>query len=95
MSARFVNIDRETPMLLPPDLGEWVRGDDLAHFILEAVEGLDTGRAAINERGSGSEQFPPGMMMGLFALLLCAGYLQLAAYRSGHSLAHLGALPCG
>jgi transposase len=69
MSARFVNIDRETPMLLPPDLREWVRGDDLAHFILEAVEGLDTGMAAINERGSGSEQFPPAMMMGL--LLYC------------------------
>jgi transposase len=56
-------------MLLPPDLREWVRGDDLAHFIVEAVEGLDTGSAAINERGSGSEQFPPAMMMGL--LLYC------------------------
>ena len=56
-------------MLLPPDLREWVRGDDLAHFIIEAVEGLDTGLAAINERGSGSEQFPPAMMMGL--LLYC------------------------
>lgn len=69
MSARFVNIDRETPMLLPVDLREWVRGDDLAHFIVEAVEGLDTGVAAINERGSGSEQFPPAMMMGV--LLYC------------------------
>lgn len=69
MSARFVNIDRETPMLLPPDLREWVAEDDLAHFVLEAVEGLDTAGAAINERGSGSEQFPPAMMMGL--LLYC------------------------
>ena len=34
MSTRFVNIDRETPMLLPVDLREWVRGDDLAHFVL-------------------------------------------------------------
>ena len=56
-------------MLLPPDLREWVAEDDLAHFILEAVEGLDTAGAAINERGSGSEQFPPAMMMGL--LLYC------------------------
>jgi len=56
-------------MLLPLDLREWVRGDDLAHFIVEAVEGLDTGSAAINQRGSGSEQFPPAMMMGL--LLYC------------------------
>ena len=69
MSARFVNIDRETPMLLPVDLRDWVRGDDLAHFVLEAVEGLETGGAVINHRGSGSEQYPPGMMMAL--LLYC------------------------
>jgi hypothetical protein len=24
MSARFVNIDHDTPMLLPPDLRDWV-----------------------------------------------------------------------
>lgn len=69
MSARFVNIDRETPMLLPVDLRDWVRGDDLAHFVLEAVEGMELGVAAINQRGSGSEQYPPGMMMAL--LLYC------------------------
>lgn len=69
MSARFVNVDRETPMLLPVDLREWVRGDDLAHFVLEAVEGLETEGAVINHRGSGSEQYPPGMMMAL--LLYC------------------------
>jgi len=69
MSVRFVNIDRQTPMLLPMDLREWVREDDLAHFVLEAVEGLDVSLAAINERGSGSEQYPPSMMMAL--LLYC------------------------
>lgn len=56
-------------MLLPPDLREWVRGDDLAHFILEAIEGLPTGAACVNARGSGSEQSPPAMMMGI--LLYC------------------------
>ena len=56
-------------MLLPVDLRDWVRGDDLAHFVLEAVEGLETGGAVINHRGSGSEQYPPGMMMAL--LLYC------------------------
>ena len=65
MSVRFVNIDRETPMLLPPDLREWVREDDLAHFILEAMEGVESDLAAINHRGSGSEQYPPAMMMAL------------------------------
>jgi len=69
MSVRFVNIDRETPMLLPVDLREWVRADDLAHFILEAMEGVQSDLAVINVRGSGSEQYPPAMMMAL--LLYC------------------------
>ena len=40
MSARFVPIDRDTPMLLPPDLRDWVDESDIVHFILEAVHRL-------------------------------------------------------
>ena len=38
MSERFVNVDRDTPMLLPVDLRDWVPGDDMVHFVVEAVE---------------------------------------------------------
>jgi transposase len=69
MGARFVNIDRNTPMLLPVDLREWIEGDDMAHFILEAVELVDLGQFRSNERGSGSPQFPPRMMLAL--LIYC------------------------
>lgn len=62
---KLVNIDRDTPMLLPCDLREWVAADDLVHFVLEAVEGTDLGEARVNERGSGSAQYPPGMLLGL------------------------------
>ena len=65
MATRFVNIDRRTPMLLPADLRDWVAEDDLVHFLIECVEGFDLRGFAINERGSGSEQFPPAMMLGL------------------------------
>jgi len=41
MAHRFVNIDRDTPLLLPPDLRDWVPADHPAHFILDAVEALD------------------------------------------------------
>ncbi len=34
MSERFVNVDRDTPMLLPVDLREWVAADDMVHFVL-------------------------------------------------------------
>ena len=69
MAAHFVNIDRNTPMLLPVDLRDWIPGDDMAHFILEAVELVDLAQFRTNERGCGSQQFPPRMMLAL--LIYC------------------------
>ena len=40
MAARFINIERQTTLLLPPDLRDWVAEDDLVHFVIEAVERL-------------------------------------------------------
>lgn len=37
MPDRFVNIHRNTPVLLPPDLPAWVPEHHLTHFLLEAV----------------------------------------------------------
>ena len=41
MAARFVNIDYDTPLFLPPNLRDWVPAGHLAHFILDAVEEMD------------------------------------------------------
>lgn len=60
-------------MLLPPDLKEWVADNDLAKFVLEAVEVTDTSRAALNLRGSGSEQYPPTMMLALLIYCYATG----------------------
>ena len=69
MSARFVDVDRETPMLLPPDLRDWVPEDDMVHFVLEAVHRLPLESFRVNQRGSGDRQFPPHMMLAL--LIYC------------------------
>jgi transposase len=69
MSARFVNVDRETPLLFPEDLREWLPEDHLVHFIIEAVGGLELSAFKVNTSGSGSEQYPPEMMVIL--LLYC------------------------
>jgi transposase len=69
MAARFVNLDRLTPMFLPCDLRDWVPADHIVHFILEAVEQIPTEHFQVNHRGSGSEQYPPGMMLAL--LIYC------------------------
>lgn len=60
-------------MLLPVDLRDWVAKDDLVHLILEVVEQCDLGLASSNERGSGSAQYPPGMMLGLLIYAYARG----------------------
>ena len=65
MAERYVNVDRETAMLLPPDLREWVAADDLVHFIVMAVESADVSSVGVRRHGGGSPAYPPAMMMGL------------------------------
>ncbi len=73
MSVRFVNIDHDTPMLLPPDLRDWVSADHMVHFIMDAVVALDLSLARTNERGTGSAQYPPSMMLGLLIYCYATG----------------------
>ena len=65
MPARFVSVDRDTPMLLPPDLREWVPEDDLVHFVIEAVDRLPLENFRVNHRGTGAKQFPPRQPKGV------------------------------
>jgi transposase len=73
MGARFVSVDHDTPLLMPPDLREWVPQDHLVHFIMEAVGLLDLRDAKINERGTGSRQYPPSLMLGLLIYSYATG----------------------
>lgn len=56
MAENFINIDRNTPMLLPLDLRDWVEDNDLVHFILEVVAEIPDHQASVNPRGTGSAQ---------------------------------------
>ena len=69
MSTNFVSVDRNQSLLLPPDLKDWVPEDDLVHFVVAAVEGLDGSVFRVNARGTGSAQYPPHMMLAL--LIYC------------------------
>jgi transposase len=73
MAVRFVNIDHDTPMLLPPDLRDWVAPDHMVHFIMDAVGALDLSRARVNQRGTGNAQYPPSMMLGLLIYCYATG----------------------
>jgi transposase len=69
MAVRFVTVDHDTPLLLPPNLRDWVPAGHLAHFILDAVEELDLRHVRVNHRGTGSAQYPPRTLLAL--LLYC------------------------
>jgi transposase len=73
MASRYVIVDRETAMLLPPDLKEWVAGNDLVHFVVEAVGMCDMGKAQVNRRGTGDPQYPPSMMLALLIYSYASG----------------------
>ena len=65
MAEHLVNVDRETPMLLPVDLRDWIPENDLVHFIIGAVDTMNLSAVSVNSRGSGSKQYPPRMMLAL------------------------------
>ena len=73
MPVRTVDLDRQTPMFLPYDLREWVPEGHIVHFILEAVEQLPMTDFKLNTRGSGSEQYPPAMMLALLIYCYATG----------------------
>jgi transposase len=73
MAARFVTNDHDTPILLPPDLRDWVPENHLIHFVMDAVGLLNMGSAQTNHRGTGSAQYPPSMMLGLLIYCYCSG----------------------
>jgi len=71
--AKFINIDRDTELLLPPNLRDWVPADHLVHFVMDAVELLEVGEADVNERGTGSAQYPPRLLLGLLVYSYATG----------------------
>ena len=52
MAARFVTVDHDTPLLLPPDLREWVAPDHMVHFVMDAVDALDMGKSEKSTTGA-------------------------------------------
>ncbi len=86
MNTKFVSVDRNQPLLLPPDLRDWIPEDDLVHFVIEAVESLDVGLFKVNQKGSGSAQYPPHMMLALLVYCYANGVfssrrIERATYR--------------
>lgn len=65
MEPKFLEVDRETPYLLPPSLQDWLPEGHLARFIVEIVEQLDLRSLKSSYAGRGSHPYNPSMLLAL------------------------------
>ena len=69
----FVPFGRDQSFLLPPDLKEWLPEDDLAHFIVAAVERVPLDAFRAKAVASGKAQYRPRLMLGLLVYCYANG----------------------
>jgi len=67
--ANFIPFNREQAFLLPPDLKSWLPDDDLAHFVVAAVERVPLAAFEVPGRTGGKPQYHPRLMLAL--LIYC------------------------
>jgi transposase len=69
----FVPFDRDQPFLLPPDLKDWLPEDDIAHFVVAAVERVRLGAFRTNPQAGGKPQYHPRLMLALLVYCYANG----------------------
>lgn len=84
--ANFVPCDRDQAFLLPPDLRDWLPHDDLAHFVIAAVERVPMGAFKVRADGAGKPQYYPRLMLALLIYAYANGIfssrrIERATYR--------------
>jgi transposase len=71
----FIRPNRDQLFLMPPALQDWLPPDDLAYFLLDAVDQFDLApfHAAYRADGVGQAAFQPHMMVALLLYAYCQG----------------------
>lgn len=75
MAYNFIECNRDQMFLMPPSLKEWLPEEDLAWFIIDAVEQMDLSEFYKKYRpdGKGGASFEPSMMVSLLLYSYCKG----------------------
>ena len=60
-------------MLFPVDMRDWLPENHLVHFVIDAVNQIGVSGFKLNNRGTGSEQYPPQMMLSLLVYSYATG----------------------
>jgi transposase len=84
--SNFIPFNRDQAFLLPPDLKSWVPEDDLAHFVVAAVDRVPLGAFATPSRTGGKPQYHPRLMLALLVYAYANGIfssrrIERATYR--------------
>lgn len=63
--GRFVEYDRTAPMLLAPDMQDWLDGKHLARFVVEVIDRMDLRVIEASYHGRGERAYHPKMLLAL------------------------------
>jgi transposase len=88
--ANFIAFNRDQAFLLPPDMKAWLPEDDLAHFVVAAVERVPVGAFEVPARAGGKPQYHPRLMLALLVYSYANGIfssrrIERATYRDTKS----------
>ncbi len=84
--SNFIASSRDQVFLLPPDLKAWIPDDDLAHFIMAAVERIPIRAFRTGSQPGGKAQYHPQLMLMLLVYSYAHGIfssrrIERATYR--------------
>lgn len=63
--TQFIPFSRDQAFLLPPDAKDWLPADDVAHFVVAAVERVLLGAFAVRPIPGGKAQYHPRLLLAL------------------------------
>ena len=69
----FIPFNRDQSFLLAPDLRDWLPADDVAHFVVAAVERVPLSTFQVPARSGGKAQYHPRLMLALLVYCYANG----------------------
>jgi len=63
--TQFIPFSRDQAFLLPPDAKDWLPSDDVAHFVVAAVDRVPLGAFAVRPIPGGKAQYHPRLLLAL------------------------------
>jgi transposase len=84
--TQFIPFSRDQAFLLPPDAKDWLPADDVAHFVVAAVDRVPLGAFEVRAIPGGKRQYHPRLLLALLIYAYANGIfssrrIERATYR--------------